>query len=178
MKRLLLAGLLVTTMALSRAVALAGHDDAYGSLLGMADSASSDRGPEAGEMPPDRPKDDQGRPVSVATETLTPIFESRAIVRSEVKPVAAAPRRQDRKDGDALAVAVPVASTPRVWTRIFAALLPSMAMPSSYEVAVSSAARRERPAPAYPATAASAAGSAQGLLELVAAATAPSAPAR
>jgi len=178
MKRLLLAGLLVTTMALSRAVALAGQDDAYGSLIGMAESASSDKGPEAGDMPSDLGNNrDAGRPGADAPK---PVIETRTAERREVKPAAhaPAPKREAAKDDDAPSVAVPAAPAPRVWTRLFSSLLPPVARLPDFDVAISSVTRRRHPAPAHPATAESAAGSAQGMLELVAAATAPSAPAR
>ncbi|MEQ1919307.1 MAG: hypothetical protein ABL955_08920 [Elusimicrobiota bacterium] len=175
MKRLLLAGLLVMTMALSRAAALAGQDDAYGSLIGMADSAARDKGPEAGDMPADLGNRDGGHPGADAPK---PVIETGSAERREVKPVAQAPapKREAVKDDGAPSVAVPAAPAPRVWTRLFSSLLPPAARVSGFDVAVSSAARRGRPAPAHPATAASAAGSAQGMLELVAAATAPTTP--
>ncbi|MCR4294725.1 MAG: hypothetical protein NUW21_04275, partial [Elusimicrobia bacterium] len=53
MKRFLLAGLLVVPFALSRSGVRADEHDAYGSLIGMAASASSDKGPRAGGIPPD-----------------------------------------------------------------------------------------------------------------------------
>lgn len=149
MKRLLLAGLLVLPFALARAQ----QSDAYGSLVGLADSASSDKGPQAGEILPD---------------------DGSARIETPVKKAAApGTKREAAKDGDAPSVSVPAAAAPRVWTRLFASLLPAMTRVPSFEVAASTAARRGRPEPARPATAASAAGSAQGLLEFVAVATAP-----
>lgn len=172
MKRLLLAGLLVLPLALSRTGARADQDDAYGSLVGMAGSAASDRGPEAGDIPPDRPDRGEERSVSDAPGTARTDFGAPA--RREAKPVA--PRRERAKpgrDGDAPSVAVPAAPAPRLWTKVFSSLLPPAARAASFDVAASTSPRVVRPEPERRVTAASAAGSAQGLLELVAAATAP-----
>lgn len=169
MKRLLLAGLLVLPVVLARAQT----GDAYGSLVGMADSAARDRGPQidsdlAGE-----------RLGSESPEAGKTGIEAPTDVSSEVKAVAPAPapapapkRVKPRREDDEPVVFVSVAA-PRVWTKIFSSLLPHMTRGSSFEVATSTTARRARPEPAHPATAASAAGSVQGMLELVASATAP-----
>lgn len=176
MKRLLLAGLLVLPLALSRTGARADQDDAYVSLVGMAGSAASDRGPEAGAMPPDNPS------IGEASSAPAPSVEGPAPVaapaRNEkpAKPAPAARREgppRDKED-DAPAVAVPAAAAPRVWTRVFASLLPPMRRASSFEVALSTSPRGARPEAPRPSTPASDAGSAQGLLEFVAVATAPS----
>ncbi len=124
MKRLLLAAILVLSFALIRAGARAEADDAYGSLVGMADSATGDRGPQAGEIPPDNP----AMPASAAIPARAP-----------KKTSAESP-----KDEDAPAVSVPPAAPPRVWTRLFASLLPPPARPASFEVALSTAPRRAR----------------------------------
>lgn len=175
MKRLLLAGLLVLPLALSRTGARAEQDDAYGSLVGMADSAAGDRGPQAGDIPPDNAAAEgrriPGAPSGDAPETE---FGSAQAVRTAKKPTEA--KREAAKESDAPSVAVPAVSAPRVWTKVFSSLIPSMTRVPAYEVAASTAPRRARPEPAREATAASAAGGARGLLELVAAATAPTAP--
>ncbi len=170
MKHLLLAGLLVLPFATARAQ----QDDAYGSLVGMADSASRDQGPQldsdlAGE-----------RLGSKSPEAAKTGFEASAGERNEVKAIAPAPTRapkgervKQKREDDEPAVSVPSAAAPRVWTKLFSSLLPNMTRGSSFEVAASTSARRARPEPARPDTAASAAGAAQGMLELVAAATAP-----
>lgn len=180
MKRLLLAGLLVLPFAIARAQ----QNDAYGSLIGMADSAASDQGPQAGVMPPDRPADDEGpRSPADAKSDSSPAVER---TEADIVPPAPAPARRapstrrDRseksRDDDAPSVAVPAAGAPRVWTKFFSSLMPPMARIRAFEVAASTAARRARPEAPRPATAASDAGAAQGLLELVAAATTPTAP--
>lgn len=173
MKRLLLAGLLVLPFALARAQ----QDDAYGSLVGMADSASSDRGPQAGEIGSDLAGERLGSepPEAAKTDSEAPASE-RSEAKVEAPAPARAPKRErvkPKREDDLPAVSVPAAAAPRVWTKLFSSLLPSMTRGSSFEVSASTAARQARPEPARPATAASAAGSAQGMLELVAAATAP-----
>lgn len=176
MKRLLLAGLLALPLALSRTGARADQDDAYGSLVGMADSAASDRGPEAGAVPPDSPAMEEAS-FSPAPSAEAPSPEgatARAGKPAKPAPAPAARREAPTKEDDAPAVAVPAAAAPRVWTRVFASLLPPMNRASSFEVAASTAPRGARPEAPRPSTPASAAGSAQGLIELVAVATAPS----
>jgi hypothetical protein len=172
MKRLLLAGLLVLPLALSRTGARADQDDAYGSLVSMADSAASDRGPEAGAVPPD------SRAVGEASSSAAgPSPESapaRAETHAKPAPAPAARREAPSKEDDAPSVPVPAAAAPRVWTRVFSALMPPMTRVTAFEVAASTAPRGARPEAAHPSTPASAAGSAQGLIELVAVATAPS----
>lgn len=175
MKRLLLAGLLVIPVALSRTGARADQDDAYGSLVSMADSAASDRGPEAGAIPPDAPSIEEGFSAPAASAPSPEAAPSRTEKPAKPAPAPAARREAAIKDDDAPAVAVPAAAAaPRVWTRVFASLLPPMRRASSFEVAASTAPRGARPDAPRPSTPASAAGSAQGLIELVAAATAPS----
>lgn len=56
MKRTVLAFLLLSSGAFLRA-----EESAYQSLVGMARSAASDRGPDAGEIPPDVPRRPAGR---------------------------------------------------------------------------------------------------------------------
>jgi hypothetical protein len=174
MKRLLLAGLLVLPLALSRTGARAEQDDAYGSLVGMAGSASSDKGPQAGEIPSDNPSNEERRADErPSVEDPKTEYGSARAVKAEKKAPAPAAKREAAKDDDRTAVAVPAAAAPRVWTRLFASLLPPAARPASFEIAVSTAARPARPEPAHQATAASAAGRERGMLELVALATAP-----
>ncbi len=103
MKRLLFAGFLILPFTLVRTYAHAERDDAYGSLVGMADSASRDRGPQAGEIPP-----------------------------------AGVPARMKKAAKQAPAPMAGPAAAPRVWTRLFASLLPSRAH-VSFGVAVSTA---------------------------------------
>jgi hypothetical protein len=178
MKRLLLAGSLVLPFALARAQ----QGDAYGSLVGMADSASSDHGPQAGEIGSDLAGERLGSepPEAAKTDSEAPAGE-RSEVSAAVAAPAPAPKRErvkPKREDDEPAVSVPAAAAPRVWTKLFSSLLPNMARGSAFEVAASTVSRSARPEPARPATAASAAGSAQGMLELVAAATAPSSPDR
>lgn len=167
------------TLALVRVAARAGQDDAYGSLVGMAESASSDEGPDAGSMPSDllnHSDRSAGRSPRSVPETSKAGFGAPAVVRRVDNPVVRAPKREAAKNEGAPLVAVPAAPAPRVWTRLFSSLLPPMTRVSRFEVATSTVALTVQPP--HPATAASSAGSAQGLLELVAAATAPSAPTR
>lgn len=175
MKRLLLAGLLVLPLALSRTGVRAGQDDAYGSLVGMADSAAGDKGPQAGDIPPDNAPAEEprvsGTPSGDAPKTQ---FGSARARTPANKTASSRTKRAAAKDDDMPSVVVPAVSAPRIWTKVFSALIPSMTRPASYEVAASTSSRRARPEPPRAATAASAAGSAQGLLELVAVATAPS----
>jgi len=175
MKRLLLAGLLVLPLALSRTGARADQDDAYGSLVSMADSAASDRGPEAGAVPPDGPSIEASSSAAPSAEAPSPeAVPARPETPAKPAPAPAPRREAPTKEDDAPAVAVPAAAAPRVWTRVFASLLPPMNRASSFEVAASTAPRGARPESARPSTPASAAGFAQGLIELVAVATAPS----
>lgn len=174
MKRLLLAGLLVIPVALSRTGARADEDDAYVSLVSMAGSAASDRGPEAGAVPPDNPS------IGEASSAPAPSVEAPAPERvpAPAAPKArasspAAEREARKRDDDAPAVTVPAAAAPRVWTRVFSALVPPMRRAPSFEVALSTSPRGARPEAPRPSTPASDTGSAQGLLEFVAVATAP-----
>lgn len=172
MKRLLLAGLLVLPFALARAQ----QSDAYGSLIGMADSAASDKGPQAGVIPPGRPADDE-EPRYPAVAPAVDWTETE-IVPSAPSPAqrSLSPRRdrsKKRRNDDAPSVTVPSAGAPRVWTKVFSALLPPMVRISSYEVVVSSAVRRDKFDSPRPETSAVVVGGARGVLELVAVATAP-----
>jgi hypothetical protein len=177
MKRLLLAGIFLLPFAIVHAQ----QNDAYESLVSMADSAAEDKGPRADL--------EEGRPASVAPEAAKTDLEAptgaggeaQGEARSEAKPSAPAPapkreRPAPRHDDDAPSVPVPAAAAPRVWTRMFSSLLPSLARVPAFEVSLSTAVRRVRPEPSHPATAESAAGAAQGLIELVAVATTPTAP--
>ena len=176
MKRLLLAA----TFLLPFAIVHAQQNDAYESLVSMADAAAEDKGPRAdldGERSapaaPEAAKADSEAPAGVGSEVP-------GEARSEAKPSAPAPapkrERPAPRHDDAPSVPVPAAAAPRVWTKMFSSLLPSLARIPAFEVSASTAVRRGRPEPAHPATAASAAGAAQGLLELVAVATTPTAP--
>lgn len=172
MKRLLLAGLLVVPFALSRSGVLAGEHDAYASLVGMAGAASSDRGPQAGEIPPDMAGRMAGRAAS-RPEVPEAFPEAQALRARDARPVpaASAPKRENARparEEAAPSVFVPPSAAPRVWTKVFASLIPPMRRAPDFEVAASTSARL--------ATAASDAGSAQGFRELFAAATAPAAP--
>jgi hypothetical protein len=177
MKRAFLAGLLLLPLALARTRA---QETAYVSLVGMADSASTDRGPQAGEIPQGDLAPMEGRPASEPNDGSAGSFSSTApespiIARPEdapPKPAAKPVKREARKEGDAPTVAVPAPSAPRIWTQFFSSLLPASSPASSFEVAVSTV-PRVRAKTARLATSASSAGAAQGFLELVATATAP-----
>ncbi len=112
MKRLLLAGPFLLIFALSGA--RADPNDAYGSLVGMADSASRDQGPQAGEISPAQAG------------------------KSAKKASAPGAKSEAAKENDAPSVAVPAAAAPRAWTRLFSSLLPPMAR-VPFGVAVSTA---------------------------------------
>ena len=172
MKRLLLAGLLVLPLALSRTGARADQDDAYGSLVSMADAAASDRGPEAGAIPPDNPAIEESFSTP-APSVEGPAPEAARVRTAKPAPTPAPRREAPTKEYDAPAVTVPAAAAPRVWTRMFSSLLPPMSRAPSFEVAASTSPRGARPEAPRPSTPASAAGSAQGLNELGAGATAP-----
>ena len=173
--RLLLAGLLLLP-----ALARAEGDDALGNLVGMADAAATDKGPDAGDVPKDEPRVDEVARTETSPE---PAPESSPERVEPAKPAvtapAPAPVRKEKvkeKDGDAPAVTVPAPQPPRIWTRVFASLLPSEPRVGSFEIAASTEATRSLPAPSRPVTTASAAGAAQGLIEFVAVATAPTLP--
>lgn len=172
MKRLLLAVSLLLPLALARPGARADEHDAYASLVGMAGSASSDRGPQAGEIPPDLGGRLAGRAAAPAEASeAEPEGGQDASPDAPAEPVIAAPvpKREGARPAREQAgpsVFVPPAAAPRVWTKVFASLIPPMRRAPAFEVAASTRL----------ATAASDAGSAQGFRELFAAATAPSAP--
>lgn len=165
MKRLLLAGLLVLPLAAARAQ----QDDAYGSLVGMAQSP--DKGPTTETIPPDNAAAEEHRSSGPAEPGAPASFAPERDRRPAARKPAAAKREAASDDGFS-PVAVPPSAAPRVWTKFFASLMPPAGRLPSFEVGASTAPRRSGQAP-RPATAASAAGSAQGLLELVAAATTP-----
>ncbi len=172
MKRLLLAGLLVLPLALARPGARADEHDAYASLVGMAGAASSDRGPQAGEIPADMPRRVISRAAARAETPEAALEAVRAGAEPTPGPAFSAPKREKARparEAAAPSVFVPPAAAPRVWTMVFASLLPPTSRAPAFEVEASTSARL--------ATAASDAGAAQGFLELFAAATAPSAPA-
>ncbi len=175
MKRLLLAGLLILPLALSRPGARAEQGDAYGSLVGMADVAGTDKGPDAGEMPRDTAGEKRITPGAPSGETIRAEYAAPRAEAPAKRPAAPAAKREAARDDDAPSVVVPAPGPRRVWTRLFASLVPSMRPAPDFEVNVSTGGRLIRPVAARPATEASVAGSAQGLLEFVAVATAPSA---
>jgi len=175
MTRLLLAVTLLLP-ALSRAE----QDDAYGSLVGMASVAAADKGPDAGEPP----KGEPARETSAAKPEETEPGEREVQIASEPAPnktpsatatapaPAPAPGRES-KDDSGRAVTVPAPQPPRIWTRLFASLLPPATRAAAFEIEASTAAPRALPEPRRPSTPASVAGSEQGLLEFVSATTAP-----
>jgi len=172
MKRLLLAAILIASFAFSRAGARA-EEDAYGSLIGMADSASGDKGPQAGDIPPDNAAMREARRAespAYASGSAEPGTTASAPARA---PKPAKAKREEAKEDEAPAVTVPPPAPRRAWTRMFSSLMPPPSRPSSFEVALSTAPRRYRAKTSPHPTAASEAGMAQGMLELVAAATAP-----
>jgi hypothetical protein len=176
MKRLLLAVVLLAAFALTRAGVRAEQDDALDSLVGMADASKSDKGPDAGDISADRTRKEESKPA--APEPLK-TDEHHVETKPEASPEVKAPapikgkRAETRRDEEGPSVAVPASAAPRIWTKVFSSLLPAPSRATVFEVAASTSARRARLEPAHPATPASVAGSAQGMIELVAAATAP-----
>lgn len=182
MGRLLLAVTLAFGSALARC-----ESGAFQSLIAMADSASTDLGPNAGELPKDEPKP---APKPASDADSGPVVDGDAPLKDAVGSPAAeaparapapAPRPETKPEAGPAVVAVPSAQAPRVWTRMFASLIPPMPrLEAKYEVATSTRpARAARPAEASrKATAASKFGSAMGLSELVATTAAASSPDR
>lgn len=184
MGRLLCAGLLLAALAASSRA----EEDAYVALVGMALSASTDRGPEAGDLPKDSAKGGAAREAAPdeGSSTAEPLKDA---VKSPEEPAPAAPApasaavmKTEEKRAAAPAVAVPADRAPRVWTRFFASLSPSMPTlePKFEAPASTSAARvplRPRPAPRQAPSAAKF-GAAMGLTELVATSAAVSLPDR
>lgn len=173
MKRLLLAAALLLPLS-----ARAEERDAYGSLVAMGVSAKTDKGPAAEEL--ELPKD--VRRAKPDEKGAAPDDENDLNPESAPRPApavstAAAPAPSAKKEDDArLPVKAPDAAAPRAWTRVFASLIPapkSSGIPS-FDVAVSTHPLRPRMIAIRTVTPASQAGSAQGLLEVVAMATAPS----
>ncbi len=181
MKRPLLAGLAVLVLALARPGARGGRasaqqSDAYGSLVGMAVSASSDKGPEAGEIKPDAAHREKGAADAPSGDAPKTVYGSAFVQKSErtsPSPGDNRPPAKDEKEAPAVAAPASSAAAPRIWTRLFSSLLPPMTRIPAFEVAASTAPRRVRRSLERPVTTASAAGSAQGLLEIVSASNAP-----
>ena len=173
MKRLLLASLLLVPLS-----ARAEERDAYGSLLAMGDSAKSDKGPAAEEL--ELPKN--GARAKPEEKGAAPDDENELNPEAAPRPApavstAVAPAPSAKKEDDARPpVKVPEAAAPRVWTRVFASLIPAPRASGipTFDVAVSTRALRPRMLAVRTVTPASQAGSAQGLLEVVAMTTAPS----
>ena len=149
--------------ALSRAE----QADAYKSLRGMAESAATDRGPNAGGIDgakaeraadPKRRKGFSSRENGAARAGGTASAETdlRDSV-SDTRPAAAAPREEEAKP-EGPSVAAPFSPRPRLWTRLFAALLPP-SKPRFDAPQLSTATRRLTPEEA--------AGQARGLQEII-----------
>lgn len=178
MKRILLAGLAVCALVLARERVRADQENAYDSLLGMAASAALDKGPEIGTVPEGRP----GIRVSVARGA-----SAERLVRGGSGPAAssafepasgeASPARKRAPGPDFEPVGASRAVPARIWTHLFASLLPPLgtAPREAFAVESSSAASRAPSAPREMRAPLEAheSGSAMGLRELVAAATAP-----
>ncbi|UPT73174.1 MAG: hypothetical protein M0D55_14940 [Elusimicrobiota bacterium] len=176
MKRLLLAAILVLPLS-----ARAEATDAYGTLLAMGESAKTDRGPAAEEsaLPPDQGRDrrneEKGAAPDDEADALNP--EAAPVAARQAPAVSTSAAPAPAKDDERPAVTAPAQTQPRVWTRVFASLLPPMRPASgipTFEIAASTAPARPRIVAVRPVTPASQAGAAQGLLEVVAMATAPS----
>ncbi|OGS41926.1 MAG: hypothetical protein A2506_03025 [Elusimicrobia bacterium RIFOXYD12_FULL_66_9] len=147
MKRTALAFLLLSCGALARA-----EESAYVSLVGMAETAANDRGPEAGEIPSDLPRRSEARPASRQLKSE----QSLLVFGASARPAS-------------------------VRTRLFASLTPSTRVPSlsSFEVGVSTSVRVQ--AASVPVTvwvevsSAAHVGKIRGLAEYLAVAAAPTA---
>lgn len=166
MKRALAAALIFAASALGAARA---DEGAYGSLVGMEKSAARERAAASDAEAESDPQDDRMREALKDAVAQTPAPRSG---RSQ------APRADD----PGAAVAPPPSPGPRIWTRLYSALLPSWnRTPSSareeFDAPSSTAAVRARPArvPA-PDAAAVAAGERRGLAELFSSPAAPTDP--
>lgn len=160
MKRPLLAAalLFVLGLALSRARA---DEGAYGSLVGMAQSASEDRGPDADASP--------ARDAQMADALKDAVAQAPA-PRRAASAQAPAPR-----DG-ARAVPAAPSGAPRLWTRLYATLMPAWRRAISSTAAVEpdvSTAAVHAPLPDWDAVKA---GERRGLAELLSASAAPADP--
>jgi hypothetical protein len=168
---------IVPLAALLIAVGLASaraDEGAYGSLMGMARSASQDRGPDAddGSAPA---RDDAMRDALKDAVAQTPAPRDAARARS----VPAAETEQGRAP-----VSVPAAPAPRLWTRLYSTLIPSWrrtaSFKSEFDATSSSAAATAALPPALPApltdAAAVKAGERRGLAELMSTSVAPAEP--
>jgi hypothetical protein len=155
-KRIPLAALLALgSFAFARA-----DDGAYKNLVGMARAAATDRGPDVDDAPERASSEPDALKDAVADVPAPGSSEAPA-----PKP-AAAPA----------AVAAPAAEKPRLWTRLYATLLPSWRRPPSlstaFDPAVSTGPVRARmtPLPALmppPDSEAVSAGERRGLAELM-----------
>lgn len=161
----ILAVAVAAGLVLARPAARA-DEGAYGSLVGMADSAAHDSGPDDGDIPPDaaaRSNRDAARPAprgaaapdaplasaspapSVAPAAPTP--SSAPVDASSLKDALAEP------PGPAARRAGP---PPRPWTRLYSTLMPSWrkvpALKSGYDAPASTAPARAAARPAAPAS--------------------------
>lgn len=172
MKRPLLAAafVLASLTAFARNGSGAG---AYGSLVGMAQSATEDAGPDAGELPPDRARVPEGLRDAVAQP---PAVRIAATPASAARPGSAGPAAPASAP-DPRVVAAPPPAAPRIWTRLYATLLPSWrprgAVAASSAPALSTATFRAVPAPLPADKDGVLAGEVRGLAELVSASAAP-----
>ena len=166
MKRTFLAVLLAcAAFAFARA-----DEGAYDSLIGMAQSAKTDRGPDAGSLP-DRAADGEGKtPASCGKEPKT-----------HELPASGAPIEAGAGLKDAVAQPPAPKPRPRLLTRLYATLRPSWrktpSLASEFEPAVSTAAVRLLPPLSAlmppPDSEAVKAGERRGLAELMSASSAP-----
>ncbi len=147
---------LATLLALGAFAFARADEGAYKNLVGMARAAATDRGPDA---------DDARCGRDGLTEGVADVPAPRA-------PEAPAPNT----GAAPAAVSGPAAAKPRLWTRLYATLLPSWRHPSSlasaFDPAVSTGAVRARmtPLPALmppPDSEAVAAGERRGMAELM-----------
>ena len=169
MKRIPLAALLAFgSFVLARA-----DEGAYKSLTGMAQAAATDRGPDVeadtDAVPRNKPAVDELKD-SVADVPSPRAPEANAA--AEALPAALSAAKTDAAPG---AVLVPAAGKPRLWTRLYATLLPSWrraSSRSSFEPALSTGTVRVRmtPLPALmppPDSEAVSAGERRGMAELM-----------
>lgn len=131
MKRIPLAALLALgVFAFARA-----DEGAFKNLVGMA-QAATDRGPDADDAPPNA-----SARMGALKDAVADVPAPRAQASSTAPNADAAPG----------AVAAPAAAKPRLWTRLYATLLPSWRRPlplsSAFEAAVSTGPVRARMAP-------------------------------
>jgi hypothetical protein len=143
-------------------------EGAYKNLVGMAQAAATDRGPDADDAP-----ERAATGTEALKDALTDVRAPRAAAGVPASPAAFAAAKADPAP---IFVSVPAAPKPRLWTRLYSTLVPSSRRPafrsSGFEAAASTWTVRApmTPLPALmppPDSDAVAAGERRGLAELM-----------